>query len=213
MIHGLPAKPAFLGPSPTTTTLSLLPPPRPVSRPPPVASSSSTPYVTSPLQTSTPTVDTTKCVLCALPPKYTCPRCSLRTCSLPCSVAHKTKYSCTGIRRAEGYVSLREYGQGEWAEDYRYLEEGRRKVEGWGQNVKEEELAGGSGSGLRGIGSQNSNTRGRGGERGRGGGRDRPRRSKTHALQMELRSRGVWAEFMPDGMGRRRLNQSSWNSK
>lgn len=209
-MHGLPAKPAFLGPPPATTTLSMLPPPRPISHPSPTASSSTVPYAPSPLQTFTPPVDTTKCALCALPPKYTCPRCSLRTCSLPCSVAHKAKFECTGIRRAEGYVSLREYGQGEWAEDYRYLEEGRRRVEGWGQGVKEEELASGSGSGTRGSGAQ---TRGRGGDRGRGGGRDRPKRSKTHALQMELRSRGVWTEFMPDGMGRRRLNQSSWNSK
>uniref|UniRef100_A0A0R3RRR6 Box C/D snoRNA protein 1 n=1 Tax=Elaeophora elaphi TaxID=1147741 RepID=A0A0R3RRR6_9BILA len=30
--------------------------------------------------------------------KYRCPRCSFRTCSLPCSKEHKTKYDCSGER-------------------------------------------------------------------------------------------------------------------
>jgi hypothetical protein len=32
-------------------------------------------------------------------------------------------------------------------------------------------------------------------------------------LRRELENRGVEVEFMPEGMGRRKLNQSSWNSK
>lgn len=111
---------------------------------------------------------------------------------------------------------MREYGQGEWAEDYRYLEEGRRKIEGWGEGVKEEDLAGQS----RGMGNQSGRpvsvvtTGGRGGAGGRGGGMaGRMRKSKTHNLQMELRARGIWTEYMPEGMGRRRLNQSGWNNK
>jgi hypothetical protein len=32
-------------------------------------------------------------------------------------------------------------------------------------------------------------------------------------LRDELERRGVEVEFMPEGMGRRKLNQSSWNQK
>ncbi|KAI9634798.1 uncharacterized protein MKK02DRAFT_27942 [Dioszegia hungarica] len=215
MVFALPAKPAFLGPPPATTTLQLLPPPSAISSSssdhggPSSASLISYP----PLSAARPEVDTTKCALCALPPKYTCPRCSRRTCSLPCSTGHKAKYSCDGIRQAEGYVSLREYGQGDWAEDYRYLEEGRRRVEGWGQGVREEEMVtdprGGDAEGSRGRGGA------RGGRGGRGGGTRGPKgkKSKSQILQMELRSKGVWAEFMPDGMARRRQNQSACNKQ
>jgi len=37
-----------------------------------------------------------RCMMCQLPSKYTCPRCSLKTCSLICVNNHKTTYNCSG---------------------------------------------------------------------------------------------------------------------
>ncbi|WWD18001.1 hypothetical protein CI109_102448 [Kwoniella shandongensis] len=147
------------------------------------------------------------CAICSQPAKYTCPRCSFRTCSLPCSKTHKSRDSCSGVRDPAKYVPLKEYGQGAWSDDYRWLEEGRRKVGGWGEGVKIEEVS-----------TSTSNTRGRGGMRGggsaggtRGGGLRRPNR--TDGLRKELANRGCEVSFMPEGMGRKKLNQSSWNPK
>ncbi|ORX37142.1 hypothetical protein BD324DRAFT_566417, partial [Kockovaella imperatae] len=60
------------------------------------------------------------------PPKYTCPRCSYRTCSLTCSKAHKAKFECSGERDPTGYIPLKDVNHGIWADDYKWLEEGRR---------------------------------------------------------------------------------------
>lgn len=39
------------------------------------------------------------CTIChAAPPKYCCPRCSLRSCSLKCVTLHKSRSSCSGVR-------------------------------------------------------------------------------------------------------------------
>lgn len=159
------------------------------------------------------------CALCSLPSKYTCPRCALRTCSLPCSRTHKFRFSCSGTRDPTKFVDLKSYGQGMWADDYRWLEEGRRKVTEWGQGTEKDLAAleqgaaawgGRGGRGGRGGGGDRGG-RGRG---GRGGGMaGRPQRGKTDALRSQLARRGCWVEFMPDGMARRKVNQSSWNPK
>ncbi len=137
------------------------------------------------------------CALCSSPPVYTCPRCSLQTCSLPCIKTHKLKYSCSGERDPTAYIPLRDVGQGVWADDYRWLEEGRRKVASWGEGLPRDAVVSGG--------------RGRGGR----GGRQRLRvtRGKMDILGMELRRRGCEVKFMPEGMGRRKLNQSSWNPR
>ncbi|EEY15400.1 conserved hypothetical protein [Verticillium alfalfae VaMs.102] len=48
---------------------------------------------------------TTLCAICHIqPPKYKCPACDTRTCSLPCTRRHKAWSSCSGIRDATAYV-------------------------------------------------------------------------------------------------------------
>ncbi|SPO05717.1 uncharacterized protein DNG_08404 [Cephalotrichum gorgonifer] len=48
---------------------------------------------------------TNLCSICHVSaPKYTCPRCKLRTCSLPCIKRHKARSDCSGIRDATAYV-------------------------------------------------------------------------------------------------------------
>ncbi|KAK3684019.1 hypothetical protein B0T22DRAFT_268688 [Podospora appendiculata] len=47
------------------------------------------------------------CSIChAQPPKYKCPRCGARTCSLACIQKHKTRADCDGIRNPTAYVPI-----------------------------------------------------------------------------------------------------------
>lgn len=145
----LPARPSFVTPSdeagPLFGAANATAGPSTVASLPPSASSSSpaapappaAAIITPPSPTS---VDPTKCALCALPPKYTCPRCALPTCSLPCSRLHKTKYACSGQRDTSAFVPLSKYTQGEWGGDYAYLEATRRQVSLWGKDVSAREV-------------------------------------------------------------------------
>lgn len=42
------------------------------------------------------------------PPKYRCPRCSTRTCSLPCTRRHKLWSQCNGVRDPGAYLKRSE---------------------------------------------------------------------------------------------------------
>jgi hypothetical protein len=47
---------------------------------------------------------TALCAIChTAAPKYTCPRCGIHTCSLPCVKLHKKRASCSGIRDPTAY--------------------------------------------------------------------------------------------------------------
>ncbi|TQN74454.1 putative box C/D snoRNA protein [Colletotrichum shisoi] len=48
---------------------------------------------------------TSLCAICHVePPRYKCPRCTIRTCSLACTKRHKAWSSCNGIRDATAYI-------------------------------------------------------------------------------------------------------------
>ncbi|KAJ5747045.1 uncharacterized protein N7511_008741 [Penicillium nucicola] len=49
------------------------------------------------------------CSICHVnPPKYRCPRCSTRTCSLPCTRRHKLWSQCSGVRDPAAYLKRKE---------------------------------------------------------------------------------------------------------
>ncbi|KXG47738.1 Zinc finger, HIT-type [Penicillium griseofulvum] len=49
------------------------------------------------------------CSICHVnPPKYRCPRCSTRTCSLPCTRRHKLWSQCSGVRDPAAYLKRHE---------------------------------------------------------------------------------------------------------
>ncbi|PPR03855.1 hypothetical protein CVT26_000853 [Gymnopilus dilepis] len=137
--------------------------------------------------------------------KYTCPGCSMRTCSAPCSSSHKSKTGCSGVRDKTKYVPMNEYTWGKLMDDYTFLEEMGRKVGDWGKEI------------VRGgymARSDNVNTRGRGQSRGRGRARGSgPVRTKRDILKMQLEMRDIDMELLPAGMERRKANQSSWDNK
>jgi hypothetical protein len=146
-----------------------------------------------------PSTHSSTCIICSQPFKYTCPRCSARTCSLPCIKVHKSNTGCDGQRDPTKFVTLTEFGQGDWGGDYAYLENGRRRIADWGKDLPAQSIP-----------DNSSRGRGRGGHI-QGAGRRGP--SKVDGLRDEFERRGVEVEFMAEGMGRRKLNQSSWNQK
>ncbi|XP_058087657.1 uncharacterized protein LOC131234735 [Magnolia sinica] len=63
------------------------------------------------------------------PSKYTCPGCSLRTCSLPCVKSHKQRTSCTGKRLRTAFIPLSQFDDNLLISDYNFLEETKRAAE------------------------------------------------------------------------------------
>ncbi|KAK0741841.1 hypothetical protein B0T21DRAFT_282052 [Apiosordaria backusii] len=52
---------------------------------------------------------TNLCSICHVePPKYTCPRCKVQTCSLACSKKHKTRAECDGVRNPREFMPIHE---------------------------------------------------------------------------------------------------------
>ena len=154
------------------------------------------------------------CVICQTNAAiYTCPRCNLRTCSLPCSNKHKTLGNgCSGIRNKAAYVPMNQYGYAALMNDYTFLEEVGRKVGDWGREIVQGGYTPSNGAGAaRGRGD----ARGRGRGRGRGGGAGAAGKatSKRDVLKMQLDFRDIEIEFLPNGMERRTLNQSTWDFK
>merc|ERR1712168_484736 len=58
--------------------------------------------------------------------KYTCPSCSMRTCSLDCVLDHKKKTGCSGQRDKASFVPRTEFNNIHLLNDYRLLEEAAR---------------------------------------------------------------------------------------
>jgi hypothetical protein len=77
-----------------------------------------------------------QCVICSSPAAiYTCPRCATKTCSLPCSAAHKTRTGCSGVRDKAKFVPMNRYTHGAMMDDYVFLEDVSRRVSEWGQDI------------------------------------------------------------------------------
>ncbi|KAH7916727.1 hypothetical protein BJ138DRAFT_1139029 [Hygrophoropsis aurantiaca] len=162
---------------------------------------------------SQPEASSSKRPLCAICTQhltiYTCPRCALRTCSLPCSTAHKTRDACSGQRDKAKYVPMNQYGWGTMMDDYVFLEDVGRKIGEWGKTIAE----GGFGRGTSVDRGRGGRGRGRGAGRGRGRNVNGPRRTKRDILKMELDAMDIDMDLLPAGMERRKANQSTWDAK
>lgn len=176
----------------------------------------------SPSSSDTLNPSTTSSPLCAIcasnPSRYTCPRCSLRTCSLPCSTAHKTLgEGCSGIRNKAAYVPMNQYGYMALMNDYAFLEEIERKVTEAGREIVQGGYQNPAPNGTAAFAMNSERGRGRGrGRGGRGmGGRHQQRTgntSKRDMLRSELDFRDIEMDMLPVGMEKRTLNQSTWDS-
>ncbi|XP_052856091.1 box C/D snoRNA protein 1 [Drosophila gunungcola] len=70
------------------------------------------------------------CEVCAATEaRYACPKCEVKTCSLPCVQIHKKELSCDGQRDRTKFVPLSEMTAREFMSDYCFLEECTRYAE------------------------------------------------------------------------------------
>ncbi|ORX64631.1 hypothetical protein BCR32DRAFT_251011 [Anaeromyces robustus] len=69
-------------------------------------------------------IDKSLCEMCKINKwKYTCPKCLIHTCSLPCVKAHKKELNCDGKRDKVKYISMNEYNENNLRNDYYFLED------------------------------------------------------------------------------------------
>ncbi|KAL1925540.1 uncharacterized protein VTP21DRAFT_423 [Calcarisporiella thermophila] len=139
------------------------------------------------------TIDTTSekiCHMCRLqPPKYKCPGCLIRTCSLSCSKRHKEVIGCNGQRDKTHFVSMNDYNYSHMMNDYVFLEDVSRTVD----TATRDNL-------------QNSRAPRRG--------RQTPKyNAKTQQLLREARKRGVKLTLVAPGMKRRTVNCTGYSQK
>ncbi|KIY73320.1 hypothetical protein CYLTODRAFT_485487 [Cylindrobasidium torrendii FP15055 ss-10] len=124
------------------------------------------------------------CPICSVnPTKYTCPRCSTPSCSLSCSKEHKVQASCSGERNKAAYVPMNKYGWGQMMNDYTYLEDVGRRSAALKDRSKDPSSA------------------------------LRKGKHKRDFLQSHLAALNMDMELLPVGMSRRKLNQSTLDSK
>ncbi|XP_039500355.1 box C/D snoRNA protein 1 [Drosophila santomea] len=80
--------------------------------------------------TKTSTMRLGMCEVCAAKEaRYACPKCEVKTCSLPCVQIHKKELSCDGQRDRTKFVPLSEMTPREFMSDYCFLEECTRYAE------------------------------------------------------------------------------------
>ncbi|KAE8356796.1 hypothetical protein BDV28DRAFT_65634 [Aspergillus coremiiformis] len=166
------------------------------------------------------------CTICHIqPPKYRCPRCSTRTCSLPCSRRHKLWSQCTGVRDPAAYLKRNELAtESAFDRDFNFitgierrLERAERDAENRGISVQ----PGVSGRGVDlkvvGLDGDGDVTTGTEREHGRkrrrvDGGRGAFVRGEVGFLR-GVEEAGVTVLRAPRGMSRNKANASRWLAK
>ncbi|KAI1427482.1 hypothetical protein F5Y12DRAFT_736873 [Xylaria sp. FL1777] len=155
---------------------------------------------------------TSLCTICRIQsPRYKCPRCSARTCSLSCVKKHKTWSSCNGERDPTVFVPLDKLKTDAGIDhDYNFLTSIERSVERAERVLRED----------RDILPQESpqppphkKTRfNKGQSRGRTTVDDGPRKWDRYAIQ-RIHELGIHVSSVPYGMTRSKENMTSWNRR
>ncbi|KAI1811010.1 hypothetical protein GGS20DRAFT_139806 [Poronia punctata] len=155
---------------------------------------------------------TSLCTICHIQqPKYKCPRCGARTCSLACVKKHKTWSSCNGERDATAFVQLGKLKTDAGIDhDYNFLTKIERSVERAERILRDD----------RDILPQekpnpppHKKTRfGKGQSRGRTLVDEGPRRLERNVIQ-RMRDLGIHVSSLPYGMIRAKENNTSWNRR
>ncbi|KAJ5654200.1 hypothetical protein N7490_001203, partial [Penicillium lividum] len=152
------------------------------------------------------------CSICHVnAPKYRCPRCSTRTCSLPCTRRHKLWSQCSGIRDPAAYLKRSELAtESAFDRDFNFitgversLERADREVENRGIDLARGQLpTGGDGDDAQ--------------ETGPGRKRKIPQQGLVKGEAGFLRRAEAGAVTViraPRGMSRNKLNNSRWHPK
>ncbi|CAD6449104.1 6a09910b-1815-4def-9da6-a8ab87589a73 [Sclerotinia trifoliorum] len=144
------------------------------------------------------------CRICHInPTKYTCPRCSQQTCSLPCSKRHKVWSSCSGIRDPTVYKPKAQLATPSGIDhDYNFLHSIEHRIARSEKEIVEE----------RGLVTKTELQLAREGQND-----DRRRFNKTTWRQREdfitkmLQNSGITLVKAPNGMSRNLENTSTWS--
>ncbi|KAL4734218.1 hypothetical protein BDV11DRAFT_213086 [Aspergillus similis] len=178
---------------------------------------------------------TNLCAICHIqPPKYRCPRCSTRTCSLPCTRRHKLWSQCSGIRDPAAYLRRAELAtESAFDRDFNFitsierrLERASRDAENRGvvvdgkQGVREpgivgldeEELGQGQGQDDAGDGRKRKRA-GPGAGNGNGHGFERGLAKGEAGFLKRAAEARVRVIKAPKGMSRAKMNGSRWHPK
>eukprot|EP01134_Creolimax_fragrantissima_P007717 CFRG7717T1 len=124
------------------------------------------------------------CTSCHESAKYTCPGCGSLSCSLLCVQKHKMDTGCEGLRVRTSFVSLKDFTDGQLANDYQFLEDVGKMT---GRASRETAFT------------------------GRRGAKNLPK--KLHLLVKNAKERGTIVQIMANGMHRRVCNTSNYNVK
>ncbi|BGP15882.1 hypothetical protein JCM10213_003689 [Rhodosporidiobolus nylandii] len=134
--------------------------------------------------------------------RYRCPACSFPSCSLPCSTAHKTASSCSGIAAPV------------WAQPVKANEMT------WGSLMRDSSFISGVGRAVEEVGRQLVQDKVIPQGRGAGRGVDEAeavrldeRSDKEDRMVREARNEGVELMLLPKGMSKRNRNGTRWDPK
>ena len=78
---------------------------------------------------------TLTCSVCGALPRYRCPKCRARTCSLACVHTHKASTPCTGVADVAGFVPLAKFDDGQLRRDFHFVEDCRRVADNARRNL------------------------------------------------------------------------------
>ncbi|KAL4925670.1 uncharacterized protein BDV17DRAFT_283801 [Aspergillus undulatus] len=174
---------------------------------------------------------TNLCAICHLqPPKYRCPRCSARTCSLPCTKRHKLWSQCSGVRDPGAYVRRSDLAtESAFDRDFNFITGIERHLERAGRDAEERGVDTDLGKrGIRDPGSVGldgeADVSGSGMEGGRGKGKGKRKRGPGFGFENGLvkgevgflrraQEAGVKVIKAPRGMSREKANESRWFPK
>ncbi|KAI1148618.1 hypothetical protein F4825DRAFT_433431 [Nemania diffusa] len=152
------------------------------------------------------------CTICRIQtPRYECPRCAARTCSLPCVKKHKTWSSCNGERDPTVFVSLDKLKTDAGIDhDYNFLTKIERSVERAERVLRDDREI---------LPQESSNPPpqkkarfNKGQSRGKTTVDDGARKWDRNAIH-RMREFGIHVSSVPFGMVRSKENKSSWNRR
>ncbi|KAI1343828.1 hypothetical protein F5Y15DRAFT_179730 [Xylariaceae sp. FL0016] len=161
---------------------------------------------------------TSLCTICHIQtPKYKCPRCGIRTCSLACVKKHKNWSSCNGERDATVFIPREQLKTDAGIDhDYNFITKIERSVERAEKILREEKsilpeetpnlhpnkrarLSKGRSRGRTTLGDSNHDN-------------DHSRRWDRNAIH-RLRQLGIRVTSVPYGMKRSKENETTWNKR
>ncbi|PWY94205.1 putative HIT finger domain protein [Aspergillus sclerotioniger CBS 115572] len=151
------------------------------------------------------------CSICHIqPPKYRCPRCNTRTCSLPCTRRHKLWSQCSGIRDPAAYLRRNELAtEAAFDRDFNFITGIERSIERAGRDAENRGINVGEKAGYAPGNGGNGNGKRKRGQGGGGGGVTKG----EMGFMRRVESAGVKVVRAPKGMSRNRSNGSRWLAK